>query len=82
MTNERKNKPTRTKKEEKKLLADMRSGNLRCYFCDMPIDEDRSTCSTEYGIFWACGSCWPKWGNPDDDVLEEMMRKKKHYERF
>ena len=45
----------------------MRAGNLRCYFCDKAIDPDKDDCSTEYGVFYACGNCYPKWGNPDDD---------------
>lgn len=61
--------PKRTKKEEDKLIADMKQGKIRCYFCDKAIDVDHDDCSTEYAIFWACGKCYPKWGNPDDGIL-------------
>jgi hypothetical protein len=62
-------KPTRTAEEKKKLIDDMISGDTRCYFCDVVIDQDADDTSTEYGIFWACGRCFPKWGNPDQDIL-------------
>jgi hypothetical protein len=63
-------KPKRSKEEELVLLKRVKNNKTRCYYCNKEIDIDKEKCSTEYGIFFACGECFPKWGNPDDDILE------------
>jgi hypothetical protein len=66
----RETKPTCTSEEEEKLIEDMMFGDTRCYYCGMVIDQDSDGTSTEYGVFWACENCFPKWGNPDQHILD------------
>ena len=70
MKNDNTTKPTRTKQEEEKLITDMGEGIYRCYFCDKQVDGEAGDCSTECGVFWGCDDCWPKWGNPDEGILD------------
>lgn len=58
----------RTEEEEKRLLdLYLKKNVVRCYYCDVEIDVDKDDCSTEFAIFWACGKCYPKYGNPDEN---------------
>jgi hypothetical protein len=64
-------KPTRTSQEKDELVADLVNNRCRCYFCNKNIDLDNDNCSSEYGVFWACHDCCPKWGNPDQNILSD-----------